>query len=196
MAPTRSDLEADTDHVDLVLVDVDTGARRRLTHLDAVNASPAFSSDGTGIAFLSSRDGAPQLYVLALDGGEARAVTAVPRGVCSGPSWSPDDTRIAFTAHGRGEPRDPSRPYRVGRAHWSTRPRSTPTPQNARHGEVERSVRLSTPLVLKVSAWPHREPFALPRRCGKSAVGEPRTSSAGEGGSQAIGRVRVEVEEQ
>ena len=40
---------------------------------------------------------ATQLYLLPLDGGEARALTAIERGVQS-PVWSPDGTSIAFNA--------------------------------------------------------------------------------------------------
>ena len=42
---------------------------------------PRWSPDGTEIAFLSSRDGAPQIYILPVDGGEARPVTDFPGGV-------------------------------------------------------------------------------------------------------------------
>lgn len=117
-ALTRTDAEANTEHTDLVLVDVETGRQRQLTHVDAGHTSPAFSPDGREIAFLSTRNGVPQIFALPVDGGEVRQVTAVPRGVGTGPLWSPDGSRIAFTAVPPGEPRDPSQPYRVDRAIW------------------------------------------------------------------------------
>ena len=51
----------------------------RLTNDDRVKSSPAFSPDGTTIAFLSAEDGvygAPQVAVMPASGGEARILTA------------------------------------------------------------------------------------------------------------------------
>lgn len=117
-ALTRTDIEANTDHTDLTLVDVETGEQRQLTHVDAVNTSPAFCPDGREIAFLSTRTGAPQIFSMPVAGGEARQVTTMPHGVGDGPVWSPDGSRIAFTAVPPGPQRDPSQPYRVDRAIW------------------------------------------------------------------------------
>ena len=70
---------------------------------DATSSSPRWSPDGLSIAFLSARpDGdapagkAPrkQIYVLRLDGGEARRVGSLPDGV-SAFAWSPDGKRLA-----------------------------------------------------------------------------------------------------
>ena len=49
----------------------------------ASDSSPAWSPDGELIAFVSKRgeDKQPQIYVIAVDGGEARRVTNVPTGV-------------------------------------------------------------------------------------------------------------------
>lgn len=60
--------------------------------------SPRWSPDGTRLAFVSDRDGdRDQLYVLRVDGGEGRPVTAMPNGVRF-PAWSPDGTHLAFVA--------------------------------------------------------------------------------------------------
>ncbi|MHA6799419.1 S9 family peptidase [Bounagaea algeriensis] len=117
-ALTRTDVEANTEHTDLVLVDVETGQQRQLTHVDAGNTQPMFSPDGREIAFLSTRSGLPQIFALPVDGGEARQVTTMPHGVGDGPVWSPDGSRIAFTAVPPEQQRDPSQPYRVDRAVW------------------------------------------------------------------------------
>src|SRR5690606_5211733 len=53
-----------------------------------------FSPDGRLLAFTSTRGGdGPQLYVLPLDGGEARRVATLEGGA-SGPVWSGDGTKI------------------------------------------------------------------------------------------------------
>lgn len=116
-ARTRTDIEANTDHSDLFLHEVATGWQRQLTHADAVHTQPAFSPDGREIAFLSTRAGAQQIFVIARDGGEPRQITELPRGVGGGPVWSPDGSALAFTA-GPQEQRDTSQPYRVRRAIW------------------------------------------------------------------------------
>jgi dipeptidyl aminopeptidase/acylaminoacyl peptidase len=53
------------------------------------DGAPKFSPDGRRIAFVSDRDGAPQIFILELGGGEARAITDAPGGF-GGPMWSPD----------------------------------------------------------------------------------------------------------
>ena len=42
----------------------------------------------------------PQIHVLAMDGGEARAITDMPRGA-GNPQWSPDGRTIAFSSSAR-----------------------------------------------------------------------------------------------
>jgi dipeptidyl aminopeptidase/acylaminoacyl peptidase len=50
---------------------------------------PRFSPDGARLAFVSDRDGAPQIFILELSGGEPRKLTSAPLGL-DGPLWSPD----------------------------------------------------------------------------------------------------------
>jgi dipeptidyl aminopeptidase/acylaminoacyl peptidase len=58
--------------------------------------SPRWSPDGTRLLFLSDRveRGTDKLYVLPLDGGEAKAAGDLS-GELSSPEWSPDGTKIA-----------------------------------------------------------------------------------------------------
>lgn len=57
--------------------------------------APAFSPDGKSLAFLSSRSGKTQVWMMRLMGGEAEQVTDVKKGVNSF-QWSPDGKHIAF----------------------------------------------------------------------------------------------------
>src|SRR5579864_8901588 len=71
------------------------------------DSAPRWSPDGRTLAFLSDRDGANQLYLLPLEGGEPRRVSALPYG--AGPAvWARDGGRIAFRAEvdARPEVRD------------------------------------------------------------------------------------------
>lgn len=69
------------------------------------DGSPRWSPDGKRLAFISGRDDKPQVFVLPMSGGEARAVTTHPNGVNSF-EWSPDSQRIAFTANMRKDEQD------------------------------------------------------------------------------------------
>lgn len=59
------------------------------------NHSPRWSPDGKTLAFVSSRSGKSQIYLLSLNGGEARQLTFLPGGAVN-PVWSPDASKIAF----------------------------------------------------------------------------------------------------
>ena len=74
---------------------VDGSFDRPFTFGEKSNYSPQFSSDGSMLAFLSNRAGSAQVFVMPVDGGEARQVTHAPSAI-SYFKWSPDDTRIAW----------------------------------------------------------------------------------------------------
>jgi len=72
------------------------GSPQQLITSDKNDFSPRWSADGKSIAFLSTRDGAPQIYVSGADGSNPRKITSVPEGV-SEFIWSPNGRMFAFT---------------------------------------------------------------------------------------------------
>lgn len=72
------------------------GTFLNLTNHPANYLTPAWSPDGTRIAFASDRDGPLDLYVMQADGSD---VTRISTGVGMAwhPTWSPDSARLAFT---------------------------------------------------------------------------------------------------
>ncbi len=61
------------------------------------NTSPTWSPDGKRIAFVSNRDGSPQIYVMNSDGSAPKRLTFQGKYNTT-PSWSPRGDLIAFTA--------------------------------------------------------------------------------------------------
>ncbi len=65
----------------------------------ADNMSPAYSPDGRRVAFMSTRPGRPQIYVMDQDGANQRALVpfdGTDTGASFAPDWSPDGERVAF----------------------------------------------------------------------------------------------------
>ncbi len=101
------------------------GEPRRLTIGARHDGHARFSPDGRTLAFLSDRralveeepdrpkeskerEDISQIHLLPLDGGEARRLTDLPRGV-TGFEWSPDGTRLVVTTTSHGATRDDDR---------------------------------------------------------------------------------------
>lgn len=97
VAVTRPDIGADSYVGQLWRVPLDGGSAQRLTR-GFRDTAPRFSPDGSLVAFLRAEAKAPpQLYVVLAGGGEPLAVTDQKLGV-GGFEWSPDGSRLAFTA--------------------------------------------------------------------------------------------------
>jgi dipeptidyl aminopeptidase/acylaminoacyl peptidase len=76
-----TDLAANRGRTDLWIVSTDGSDLRRLTTHEANDYQPRWSSDGRSLFFLSTRSGSAQVWRIALDGGEAQAVTRLARDV-------------------------------------------------------------------------------------------------------------------
>ena len=71
------------------LADVATGTTRVFSGGPGSDRQPRWSPDGRSLAFIGSRQGGPQIWVLSLGGGEARKVSALADGVNEF-IWLPD----------------------------------------------------------------------------------------------------------
>ncbi len=92
------DIKANTSAANIFLANNADGKVTQLTY-SGKDGSPVWSPDGNKLAFVSRRhDGPGQLYILPIDGGEARKVTNLPVGVFE-PKWFPDGKRLAFGAN-------------------------------------------------------------------------------------------------
>ncbi len=91
------------DRPDIYAVDSDGRGLSRLTTEPGKDLDPAWSQDGSRIAFASDRDGNLEIYVMNRDGtNQVRLTTSA--GADYRPAWSPDGARIAFVSERDGNP--------------------------------------------------------------------------------------------
>lgn len=88
-------------NTDIFTLNLDTGARQRLTSAPSIETAPSFSPDGRQIVFESDRSGTQQLYVMGATGGEPRRIS-FGQGRYGTPVWSPRGDLIAFTKQNQG----------------------------------------------------------------------------------------------
>ena len=94
---SRGDYSKDLVDRTLMLYDLAAGTQRALTNDRTGLASPAWSPDGTQVAFLAAAgsDEVEQVWVMNLRGGDSRMVSEAPRGV-DGFAWRPDGHSLAY----------------------------------------------------------------------------------------------------
>jgi TolB-like protein len=88
------------DRRDLFVMNTDGTGQRNLTNDSAPELAPAWSPDGSTIAYISAGD----IYLVKADGSDPRRLTN--RGQDNDPSWSPDGTRLVFSRGERDRPAD------------------------------------------------------------------------------------------
>jgi len=88
----------------LTIPDTATDTTTHMRRDTTSNAYPAWSPDGTKIAFMSSRDTFPNIYVMDPNGANIIRLTHTPAKDAQ-PAWSPDGSKIAFVSDrdGNGE---------------------------------------------------------------------------------------------
>jgi dipeptidyl aminopeptidase/acylaminoacyl peptidase len=95
-AVATPDMDANRNASNIWVVPATGGAAVQLTQ-SGHDSAPAWSPDSKTLAFISSRDGNSQVYVLSMEGGESHAITHTAGGADL-VKWSSDGTTIAFTS--------------------------------------------------------------------------------------------------
>lgn len=98
---SRVDLKENRDPQTLTLIDVASGAQRSLSYDRRELTSPAWSPDGSRIAFLadvgSDKDAQQQIFIMDMRGGDPVPITKAPLGVQQF-TWRPDGAALAYVA--------------------------------------------------------------------------------------------------
>ena len=81
---------------EIYVMNLDGSGKTRLT--TAGGADPAWSPDGSKIAFSTNRDGNAEIYVMNADGSAQARLTNRPSATDIFPVWSPEGDKIAFAS--------------------------------------------------------------------------------------------------
>ena len=81
---------------EIYLIKADGSISRRLTSSKGIDLSPSFSPDGSKMAYVSDRNGLPQIFIEDLQSGQVNRLTFSGR-YNTQPSWSPAGDKIAYT---------------------------------------------------------------------------------------------------
>jgi dipeptidyl aminopeptidase/acylaminoacyl peptidase len=87
------DIKANSFNSDIWITPLAEGDSFQLTRSPKSDHSPRWSPDGSHIAFISSRDGVSNIYLMCLKGGEAKKITDSKTNL-----YSPDGRYIAYAA--------------------------------------------------------------------------------------------------
>ena len=87
---------------ELYIVDYDGFNPRRVTVNNSINILPAWNPDGRSLAYVSYRQGSPDIFVAHIFEGRSANVTAGQGAQSFAPAWSPDGKRIAYASNRSG----------------------------------------------------------------------------------------------
>ncbi len=125
---------------DLYTLPMRGGAATRLTSGMAYDSQPRFSPDGDRVVFISDRDGNENLWIINVDGSDAKKLTKGGRKVeFASPSWSPDGQHVVVSRTTMGLRTFELWAYHVdgGKGVQLTKSRdSKDTPTNQRHNAL------------------------------------------------------------
>jgi len=89
---------------EIVLADYDGASPRPVTRNGSINLSPVWAPDGRSLAFLSYRNGYPDLFRAFPYERRPDQTLAAFSGINSSPAWSPDGRSLALTLSKDGNP--------------------------------------------------------------------------------------------
>jgi TolB protein len=87
---------------EVYIVDYDGFNPRRVTVNNSINILPAWNPDGRSLAYVSYRQGSPDVFVAHIFEGRSTNVTAGKGAQAFAPAWSPDGKRIAYASNRSG----------------------------------------------------------------------------------------------
>ena len=119
---TTTDVGSGARNADIWVVASDgSSAPKLLIGGDKSENTPRWAPDGKRLAFISTRDGAANIYLADADGGDVRAVTKLPDGAQPPLVFSPDGSTMAFVSDVKQGPVPSGQVHRVTRLlyrHW------------------------------------------------------------------------------
>src|SRR6202022_5203491 len=95
-AVATPDMDANRNASNIWIAPTSAGRAIQLTQ-SGHDSGPVWSPDSKTLAFISSREGNSQVYVLSMEGGESHVITHVAGGA-DFVKWSPNGSTIAFTS--------------------------------------------------------------------------------------------------